>query len=78
MATIIPLEDVKAVVTTEAVAMRLVPPAVLVMISVTVSLITVSELLEAPEEVAPTLATRDLIVTLMMALLTSHKTWCLV
>ena len=76
MATITPQEDVKAVVMTEAVVMSLVPPAVLVMTSVTVSSITVSELLGAPEEVAPTLAIRDLIVLLMMALSTSHKTWC--
>ena len=78
MATTTPQEDVEAVVTTEAVVMHLVPPAVLMMTSVIVSSITVSELLGAPEEVAPTLATRDLIVTLTMALLTSHKTWCLV
>ena len=76
MATTTPQEDVKAVVMTEAVVMSLVPPAVLVMTSVTVSSITVSELLGALEEVAPTLAIRDLIVLLMMALSTSHKTWC--
>ena len=76
MATTTPQEDVKAVVMTEAVVMSLVPPAVLVMTSVTVSSITVSELLGALEEVAPTLAIRDLIVLLMMVLSTSHKTWC--
>ena len=70
-----PLEDVEGVVTTEAVVMTLDPPAVVVA-AVTATSNTVSELLGALEEVALTLAIGDLRATLMIAPLTSLKTWC--
>ena len=75
MATTIPLEDVKTVVTRKDVVKILTLPAVVVT-AVTATSPTVSELLGALVEAASILAIRYLIVIMTIAPLTSLKTWC--
>ena len=70
-----PLEDVEGVVALKA-AVKSLNPSAVVVTAVTATSNTVSELLGALEEVALTLAIRDLRATLMIAPLTSLKTWC--
>ena len=76
MATTTPLEDVKAAVTLKHVVKILILPAVVIQVAVTASSFTASELSGALEEVAPILAIGSLVLTLMIAPLTSPKAQC--